>query len=316
MELDRGLGRALTWSAVLTALALTWVWEASTSLARNSLEGRPWACWLALSAPSQDMPHLHLALYSPAAGSLDLIYLPPDAPIGRQSLAALYERARAHADPFEALNQVAPAALSASEAQGLGPEPAVPLPLIWIEAARQPPGKPPLSTRHWLERQMDPLLFWRELFLAALGQGGLRSNLKGRDLIWLALQWHRLDPKDIRAAWLPLPEDQPAFFYARLSSEPSAPETISAEIFNASDRKGIASAATKILRSKGVDVVQFGNLPENVERTVVYDRTGDFEKARAVIDRLGCRSAEAVTQIDRKRLIDVTVILAGDCADL
>ena len=49
------------------------------------------------------------------------------------------------------------------------------------------------------------------------------------------------------------------------------------------------------------------------ERTVVYDRTGRFENAAAVARMLDCPAARALTQVDLKRLVDVSVVLAEDC---
>jgi hypothetical protein len=49
------------------------------------------------------------------------------------------------------------------------------------------------------------------------------------------------------------------------------------------------------------------------ERTVVYDRTGRFENAAAAARMLGCPTARPLTQVDIKRLVDVSVVLAEDC---
>ncbi|UPT74269.1 MAG: hypothetical protein M0D55_00415 [Elusimicrobiota bacterium] len=49
-------------------------------------------------------------------------------------------------------------------------------------------------------------------------------------------------------------------------------------------------------------------------RTVVYDRTGDFEKASRVRAALGCPTAIAATRIDPLRGVDASVELGGDCS--
>ena len=46
---------------------------------------------------------------------------------------------------------------------------------------------------------------------------------------------------------------------------------------------------------------------------MIYDRTGRFQNAILVRQILGCSSADAVTQIAPKKMIDVTVIIAEDC---
>ena len=55
-----------------------------------------------------------------------------------------------------------------------------------------------------------------------------------------------------------------------------------------------------------------GNAPRR-SRTLIYDRTGQPELATAVKRMLRCDSAEALTQIDAMRLVDVTVAVADDC---
>jgi len=63
----------------------------------------------------------------------------------------------------------------------------------------------------------------------------------------------------------------------------------------------------------GADVMSVGNAGGPLNRTLVYDRTGGFENAAAVRRMLGCAQAQALTQVDLKRLVDVTVVLAEDC---
>jgi methyl coenzyme M reductase alpha subunit len=48
-------------------------------------------------------------------------------------------------------------------------------------------------------------------------------------------------------------------------------------------------------------------------RTVVYDRTGDFDRAARVRAALGCPTAIATTRIDALRGVDASVELGGDC---
>lgn len=117
----------------------------------------------------------------------------------------------------------------------------------------------------------------------------------------LELQLLRLKAEDIRPAWLPW-------------VEPPAPkDPVTVEILNGSGRPGVASAAKKVLRLQGADVVDIGNSDTLETRTIVYDRTGRHENAQAVRRWLGCEAAAAVTRPDPKRLVDVTVLIADDC---
>lgn len=111
----------------------------------------------------------------------------------------------------------------------------------------------------------------------------------------------RLKPEEIRPAWLPW-------------AEPPVPkEPVTVEIFNGTGKPGVASAAKKVLRLQGADVVETGNSDLIETRTIVYDRTGRHENAQAVRRWLGCEAAAAVTRPDPKRLVDVTVLIADDC---
>ena len=56
-----------------------------------------------------------------------------------------------------------------------------------------------------------------------------------------------------------------------------------------------------------------GNSEDAQDRTLVIDRIGRFENAETVRRMLGCPAARALTRIDAKCLVDVTVILAEDC---
>lgn len=145
-------------------------------------------------------------------------------------------------------------------------------------------------------RALRPLSFERALLLIKLAQ---------------------LGPDQVRPAYLPDdPSDAQAFLSVALGSAEAPPQKtpITVEVLNASSQRGIAYDVTKFLRSKGADVVHYGNIagPAAVSQTMVYDRTGRFENAEWVRDRLGCPAA-AVSQVSAKSLVDVTVVLADDC---
>jgi hypothetical protein len=94
-------------------------------------------------------------------------------------------------------------------------------------------------------------------------------------------------------------------------SAPAAPAA-RVEVLNASGTSGLARGATETLRAAGFDVVFFGNAPASAspDTTVVLDRTGDREPARAVARALGAVRIE--TAIDSTLLLDVTVMLGRD----
>ena len=93
-------------------------------------------------------------------------------------------------------------------------------------------------------------------------------------------------------------------------------EDFPAEVLNGAGVDGLAAHVKKMLRLKGVDVIETGGAPRPRERTVVYDRIGEFARAEAVRAMLGCRDARTVTRVDPSRAVDVSVELGTDCAGL
>jgi hypothetical protein len=93
----------------------------------------------------------------------------------------------------------------------------------------------------------------------------------------------------------------------------AAPPVGRVEVLNASRRSGVARHATDRLRAAGFDVVFFGNAPAgSPDSSVVIDRVGRGDVARAVADRLGISRIDA--QRDTTLLLDATVILGVDYA--
>ena len=64
------------------------------------------------------------------------------------------------------------------------------------------------------------------------------------------------------------------------------------------------------MRREGFDVVSWDNYETAQQTTLVIDRTGQVRAAQAVAAHL--KKAEVISRIDRKRLVDVTVILGQD----
>jgi hypothetical protein len=90
------------------------------------------------------------------------------------------------------------------------------------------------------------------------------------------------------------------------------PEGVRVEVLNASGRPGLARLGTAHLRDRGFDVVYFGNAPAafGPDTSVVLDRVGRMERARAVADAMGIR--HVVARPDTNLYVDATVVLGSD----
>ena len=110
--------------------------------------------------------------------------------------------------------------------------------------------------------------------------------------------------------WKPLPEQE------RSVAPPRNPTTnamgrIRVEVLNAGGEAGMARLATDRLRDLGFDVVYFGNAETfDQDSTVVLDRSGRLEAARAVGDAMGATSI--LSEPDSNLYLDVTVLLGRE----
>lgn len=83
---------------------------------------------------------------------------------------------------------------------------------------------------------------------------------------------------------------------------------IRVEVLNGAGRAGLAERVTARLRTGGFDVVYFGNASSfDWERSLVYARSADTVRARAVADALGIDSVEARPEPELH--LDATVVL-------
>lgn len=90
-------------------------------------------------------------------------------------------------------------------------------------------------------------------------------------------------------------------------------KTIRVEILNGAGVPKLASKAADYLRAKGFDVVKTDNAPHgNFKKSVVQDRIGDIDKARAIASSLGIGEAGVLQQKNPQLYLDVTVILGQD----
>jgi hypothetical protein len=91
---------------------------------------------------------------------------------------------------------------------------------------------------------------------------------------------------------------------------PSPEQRITVEVLNGTRRAGVARAATRMLRRRGLDVVSFGNADQAVDSTRVIVRRGDPDRGRDV--RLALGVGQIVVESDTLRRVDVSVILGAD----
>jgi hypothetical protein len=91
---------------------------------------------------------------------------------------------------------------------------------------------------------------------------------------------------------------------------PSPERRVTVEVLNGTGRAGVARAATRMLRRRGLDVVYFGNADEMVDSTLVIVRRGDPGRGRDV--RLALGVGRIVVEPDTLRRVDVSVILGSD----
>jgi len=90
-------------------------------------------------------------------------------------------------------------------------------------------------------------------------------------------------------------------------------DRVRVEILNAGGTPGAARDATAALRDLGLDVVYYGNAENFTEEpSVVLDRVGRQDAARAVADALGIRAI--VSEPDSNLFVDVTVRLGPEWA--
>jgi len=91
---------------------------------------------------------------------------------------------------------------------------------------------------------------------------------------------------------------------------PSPEHRVTVEVLNGTARAGVARAATRMLRRRGLDVVYFGNADEAVDSTRVIVRRGDPGRGRDV--RLALGAGRILVEPDTLRRVDVSVILGAD----
>ena len=106
--------------------------------------------------------------------------------------------------------------------------------------------------------------------------------------------------------WWEVPGSEAAVEAVRAVVRPR--ERVRVEVLNAGGRPNMARNATETLRDQGFDVVYFGNAGSfGNDSSVVLDRVGRIDLARAVADALGIRSVRS--EPDPNLFLDVSVVL-------
>jgi hypothetical protein len=89
------------------------------------------------------------------------------------------------------------------------------------------------------------------------------------------------------------------------------------EVLDGAENMGAAQRITNVLRSQGYDVVEMKrNVGGIVERTFVFDRSGNLEVARKLATTLGISQDKVFQQIDRNLYLDITVVVGKDFSHL
>lgn len=92
---------------------------------------------------------------------------------------------------------------------------------------------------------------------------------------------------------------------------------IQLEVRNGCGVDGVAAQTTRYLRRRGFDVVEVGDyISFDVPYSLVIDRVGDLETARKVAAVLGISEDRVHQQIQPDLLVDASVILGKDYAQL
>lgn len=84
-------------------------------------------------------------------------------------------------------------------------------------------------------------------------------------------------------------------------------QRVRVQVVNATRVRGLARRATHWLRDRGFDVVEMGNAPEQLDTSLVLDRSGHAEWAQRAARAMGGARIEA--RPDTSRYLDLTVLV-------
>ena len=89
-------------------------------------------------------------------------------------------------------------------------------------------------------------------------------------------------------------------------------EKIQINILNGCGVNGLASRTNEYLRTYKFDVLEVGNYPENIEKSIIIDRLGDMESAKKVAYAVGIPDSLIFTRIDSSLFIRTSIVLGND----
>jgi len=101
----------------------------------------------------------------------------------------------------------------------------------------------------------------------------------------------------------------PTPLVAALAEQPRAPEgvRVRVQVLNTTTTRGLARRATRLLRDRGFDVVETGNVSPTIDTTIVLDLSGHPEWAEAAAKVMA--PARTRARRDSSRYLDVTVLI-------
>jgi len=100
--------------------------------------------------------------------------------------------------------------------------------------------------------------------------------------------------------------------YVTEESEEIKKEAIQISVLNACGVNGLASKTREYLRSRGFDVVEIGNYPEVLDKSLVCDRLGDKKSAGQVAFALGISDTLIKSSVDSSLFIQASIIIGND----
>ena len=293
MNADLKIERTLLGLLLAVLLGLIWL-DVHSETAAQARAHKPWLAWLALRKPGAGIskpPALFLLMYSWDRRMLHLIQIPERAS-PRHSSAA---------DQAPILNNM----LEGAEES--------PLLVRWALNAENSESAPALKS--WVLSRPGRLRFWLALpgVIRDMRRQGNREPT-AYDVVLIAWEAFRLQPERVRTHLLPASKDLPAFF-AKLESGTGREATSSplrVAVLNASGERGVALQAAKVLRLRGLDVVDFGNAPAPSSVTHLIDYSSSNEEAGEVARILDCGDLETTDAMDSGRIERVTIVLGQD----
>ena len=131
----------------------------------------------------------------------------------------------------------------------------------------------------------------------------------------LARELYRLPARNIRSHDLASAAELSTLL-ARLDEPAERPskDRMAVAVLNASSEPGVALQATKVLRWRNVDVVDFGNAAAPSPSTRLIDHGATDAEIETLLRQLGCGDLDIVEALDGGRRERATIVLGRDYA--